>query len=296
MAILKKIIKHVDFLKKLNLINIKQTSIFSNIYHCCTQKTASQWFKDLFMDPIFYRYTGLDVCSFVDWRQYFINETMDNDLPMIDVSTKFYTECVDLHPLPEHTIGGYFYVGYETYKEIPKQNNYRTFFIMRDPRDIVISWYFSTLHSHGLSAHIKKCRSELDRLSLVEGLKFSIDTINGFGLFSGQKSWAENAKKDGNVKIFYYEDFARDNNHFIQKLFNYLMIDIPEMELQRLLERHKYELYSGGREIGDENIHSHYRKGVPGDWAQYFNDDVATHFKSVTGDLLYVLGYKDANV
>src|SRR5919112_6177189 len=32
---------------------------YGNIYHCAVRKTASQWIKALFSDPIVYRYSGL---------------------------------------------------------------------------------------------------------------------------------------------------------------------------------------------------------------------------------------------
>jgi Sulfotransferase domain len=39
--------------------------------------------------------------------------------------------------------------------------------------------------------------------------------------------------------------------------------------------------------------HHHYRKGVAGDWQNYFDSSLRRHFREVTGDLLDVLGYPD---
>lgn len=39
---------------QLATIEVKNRAPFDNIYHCCTQKTASQWFRALFNDEVFY--------------------------------------------------------------------------------------------------------------------------------------------------------------------------------------------------------------------------------------------------
>lgn len=279
-----------DFLRK--WAGVAQRVSYRNVYHCCTQKTASQWFKGLFLDQIFYEYTGLDVYSFVDWRQDVIREFLDDGLPMIEVSTRLYEGCSDLLPLPDLTVGAHLYVGYETYMALPKPANYRTFFILRDPRDIVVSWYFSTLYSHGPSPHIERCRRALEEVSLEDGLRYSIDTIEGFGLFDGQKSWVEGVTEDESARIFFYEDFAADNLVFCRELFEYLDVSLPDSQWKTLLKRNSFETYTGGREAGKEDIHSHYRRGVAGDWERYFTDRVISHFQAVTGDLVEILGYE----
>lgn len=60
-----------------------------------------------------------------------------------------------------------------------------------------------------------------------------------------------------------------------------------------LYDRNRFEKYSGGRKKGLENPNSHYRKGIAGDWINYFDDTTISHFKQVTKDLLEVLGYQE---
>ncbi|MEO1006544.1 MAG: sulfotransferase domain-containing protein, partial [Cyanobacteria bacterium J06638_38] len=40
-----------------------------------------------------------------------------------------------------------------------------------------------------------------------------------------------------------------------------------------------------------ENIKSHYRKGISGDWKNYFDNSTLNHFQQVTGNLVETLGY-----
>jgi lipopolysaccharide transport system ATP-binding protein len=53
---------------------------------------------------------------------------------------------------------------------------------------------------------------------------------------------------------------------------------------------------SGGRSKGTEDPVSHYRKGIAGDWRNYFTPRVADAFKKRFGDILIAAGYeKDLN-
>jgi hypothetical protein len=155
----------------------------------------------------------------------------------------------------------------------------------------VVSWYFSAKYSHKQVYPIPELRSNLERLDMNGGLKYIVDAWSDFGLFEAQRSWmAAPAEKQG-VRIFGYEDFARDNYAFLKILLDYLEIRMPVQELDALYARHEFSQLSGGREQGNEDQMSHFRKGTSGDWRNYFDDDVMAHFRDVTGDLLEVLGY-----
>ena len=93
------------------------------------------------------------------------------------------------------------------------------------------------------------------------------------------------------ISIFRYEDLARDNGAFLESFIEYLNISMPETELRSLQDRQKFEIHSGNRRQGQENLQHHYRKGVSGDWQNYFRGETGEHFRKVTGDLLEVLGY-----
>lgn len=271
---------------------IVQRSPYENIYHCCTQKTASQWFRAVFSDPVVYSYTGLDPHLFTAWRKNLLDECFDDSLSLLGVSEHLYSGYSVSVPIPERTIGLTLYIGYQTYAMLPKPESCRAFFLMRDPRDIVVSWYFSTRYSHApTSRFLLEFRSALEGLSFDEGLKYSMDRIQEFGLFVGQKSWAAIPQDEKDVKVFRYEDFALDNRGFLEELFAYLDIKMPDDKFEELCQRHKFEVYAGGRSRGTEDTGAHYRKGMPGDWQNYFDASLHSYFQQVTGDLLAVTGY-----
>jgi hypothetical protein len=253
-------------------MRIVRRSPYDNIYHCCTQKTASQWLRAVFSDPIVYRYTGLTVFPYTQIMDQLQDASFDELLPRRTIDTNLY-------------------IGHPTYLRIRKPQKYRTFFILRDPRDIVVSWYFSTKYSHPLIGGIAERRRDLANLSLQDGLRYAIDTLHDAGLFMIQRTWLDVPNDEENVAIFKYEDLATSNSAFLGALFPYLGIDLPERMSRWLCRRHAFAVHSGGRQQNVEDKRSHYRKGVPGDWVDYFDSDTMAHFKKVTTDLVDVLGY-----
>jgi hypothetical protein len=254
-------------------IGVLKYSPYQNIYYCCTQRTGSQWFKKIFRDPLIYQHTGLRVFHY-------------GELGLRQASFD--------GPLPERTIGTHLYIGYPTYLSIPKPERYRSFFILRDPRDVAVSWYFAARYSHGALDPIPRLRKDLKNLGLQDGLRYSIDSLEEFGLFWAQRSWMNVEQDRERIRVFRYEDFANDNRKFLEDLLDYMGVALPEDAFAALYERHAFKQVSGGREAGVEDQHDHYRKGVSGDWQNYFDDSLRIYFRKVTGDLLDVLGYQDS--
>ena len=259
---------------KYSSTEILKHSPYDNIYYCCTQKTASQWFRSVFNDPIIYQYTGLVT------------------RPYVQLGLR-YASLSDALPLK--TIGTHLYINYATYLNIPKSENYKTFFVLRDPRDAVISWYFSAKYSHVLISVIPELRRDLEQLNFTDGLKYIIDRLDEFGYFEAQRSWLSINPDDPeqtNIAIFRYEDLVVSNHSLLRKLLSYLEIKIPEVELIALGDRYKFETMTRGRSQGSENINSHYRKGISGDWKNHFDRSTLDYFYQVTHDLVETLGYQ----
>jgi len=91
--------------------------------------------------------------------------------------------------------------------------------------------------------------------------------------------------------VFRYEDLAADNKAFLAKLLKYLDVAMPEPELEALADKYAFEKLAGDRPQGQEDIQSHYRKGIAGDWKNCFDEANLEQFRQATGDLLETLGY-----
>ena len=181
-------------------------------------------------------------------------------------------------PFPRKTITGCLCIDYPSFQTIPKPQEWRAFFVRRNPRDLVVSWYFSTRNSHILNGKdMLEARGKLQKLSKEDGLLFAINWLADYGMFAAIRSWEGVA--DPNVKIFRYEDLAGPKSEeFLKELLEFIDIRIPEDEFKELVEAYSFETLSGGREPGEGDDQSHVRKGVAGDWKNHFTVRVEERF------------------
>lgn len=250
-----------------------------NIYHCTVQKCASQWVRGIFSDPRVYRYSGLTSYQY----QHHLPGKYD---PRKLTDRRFNTA------FPESTIATPLYIDYEGYTTIPKPAFYKTVFLMRDPRDVLISWYFSIKYSHPAFGEVERIRQDLHRLSESDGLLYALEFLNDYGLFQAQRSWAGATAKDPNVLLVRYEDLiGPDTLPALERLLMHCDIRMPGNVLEELLSLHSFEKLSG-RKRGQEDLRAHYRKGIAGDWHNHFNDPIRSQFAAVAGDVLDVWGYE----
>ena len=257
---------------------IKHRSVAINIYHCCVPKAGSQWIRAILSDPRTYRYSGLMPYSYQDLLP------GGFDPRRIDCLT--FSE-----PFPENRIVTPLYIDFDSFAGIPKPPRYRAFFVMRDPRDLVGSSYFSIRNSHAPMGEIPQVRKRLKEMSVTDGLLYIINRLHDGGDYVALRSWAERASTDNNVLMLRFEELTVSSNLEIFKaLFSHCDIGFPEKKLEQILQTYSFIRLSG-RQPGEENRSSHYRKGEPGDWKNHFDETVTKAFKDITGDLLVCLGY-----
>ena len=246
--------------------SIEAKSKFENVYHCSVPKTASTWLKRIFIDARAIAHSGL-----FPFQAEFINKSAT--IPLKSIVT------------------GTFAINYNSFQKLEKPKEYRAFFVMRDPRDIVISAYFSNRYSHKLMDHIAETRKILESQSLEEGILYTIETLRD--VFTILRSWVNGARDNPNILILRYEDITGEFAfQSFQKLFNHCDIKISDDLISEILEDYSFENMSQGRTQGSEDRNSHYRKGQHDDWKNYFNSTIRSKFEAVAEDLVGDLDYE----
>ncbi len=269
----------VQVLKR-NPFSVRRRSPLDNIYHCCVQKTGSQWIRALFSDPRVFQYSGLTPYSY----QLFQPGGSD---PRLLCERKIETA------FPRKTIGVGIYIDYPSYAAIPKPAEFRTVFIMRDPRDIVVSAYFSQRYSHQVMGTLDERRKKLNEVSESEGIRMIVEKMRRSTLFQALGSWVGSDRQDERVRLVKYEDLiGPDKMEHFRILFQHCCIELPDGILGSLMDDYSFEKMSG-RKPGQEDRQSHLRKGAAGDWRNHFDDAVAEEFYRITGNLVKDLGYDD---
>jgi hypothetical protein len=184
------------------------------------------------------------------------------------------------------------YINFESFAAMPKPAEFRAFFVVRDPRDLVVSHYFSSRYSHVENPAVLEERSRLVGLSESEGMEIHTRYMADRGIFDALRSWAERSADDNRIAIFRFEDLVGEHQlHWMQKLASFCDIRIPTADLESILSRLSFARLSGGRKPGEENKFHKYRSGKHGDWQKYFDEAVATAFLEVAGNLPQTLGY-----
>jgi hypothetical protein len=131
--------------------------------------------------------------------------------------------------------------------------------------------------------------------------------LSGEGVFTEERlrgaarSWNERVGKtaeDGpallgpNYTEVRYEDLLDRPNEEVARLAGFLGADTREKAVQQAVRSASFEKLSRGRERGQEDTSSFYRKGVAGDWANYFTERDKEIYKEEAGELLIRFGYE----
>lgn len=250
-----------------------------NVYHCCVQKTGSQWIKSILGDKLIFRNSGLKTYSYQKY------------LPTKGDPRRI-TERIFDHPLPENTIATPLYLDYHCYSSIKKPEEYRTFFVFRDPRDITVSWYYSVKYIHPIMGRIQEHRDKLHLLSIAEGLSYCINYLNEYGIFKALESWLDFAEADSYVILIRFEDMIDPEKQLsiLSSLFQHCCFELTDRDIERLLKKYRFDLMKKKHSRGGI---SPYRKGTPKDWKNHFNEDLIAQFKELTGNLVKRMGYEE---
>jgi hypothetical protein len=236
-------------------------------------------------------------------------------------------------------------------RHVPAIGPLRGFHVVRDPRDLIVSAYFSHLYSHpvrmwpGLVEHRQRLQSLDETDGMLLEIEYSAPVIESI------LNWNYT---NPDILEVHMEDLVRSPYEGFMHIFEFLglvqpttrLVDpwgemrtalattfrqwrhrvharrvqlgaqastsdapgrksaglrrlrqrhLPPGHLLETVYRHRFETKTGGRTVGVENTHSHYRKGSPGDWVNHFKPVHIEAFKRRFGDGLVHLGYEKDN-
>jgi len=178
-------------------------------------------------------------------------------------------------------------------------NDIRMVLMLRDPRDVVVSFMF-----HIRRDQFSPWQATMLGLSYDEGILACIEGRPGLRSIvehmQFSKSWLDQTFPLCCVR---YEDYNQDPMRETQRVFQFLGIPLRPRFLRSIVNRNLFErrtigrrIWTPGRKPGQENQASHFRKGIVGDWKNYFTEIHIQRFKEVAEQLLIDLGYeKDSN-
>lgn len=186
---------------------------------------------------------------------------------------------------------------YHMHRFIPVDSvRQRTVYIMRDGRDTLVSKYFHLVREGGeLKTRFER---ELQCPLLAENIQ---ENMSAFILFM-QKNRVSST--DYRVHL---EEWKKHSDKYITVRYEDLLTH-PEAELMRILGRLTHHTATlakvreainkqdfsaiTNRKRGEQDLGSFNRKGISGDWRNYFTPESAKAYDSYAGDLLLETGYE----
>lgn len=97
---------------------------------------------------------------------------------------------------------------------------------------------------------------------------------------------------DGRYFEVKYEEILADPEHHFTQMIEFLDTDADESLVEEIVKENSFESRSGNRALGIEDPKSFLRKGIAGDWANYFTERDKRLYKEEAGGLLIRLGYE----
>jgi len=161
---------------------------------------------------------------------------------------------------------------------ILKKNKINYCIIYRDLRDAALShcFYVKSTPWH------PECQ-EYRNFDIKECLKiFCSNRLDEW--INWIRSWRENRDKEHSIEIT-YEELLRNTTATFSKLVQLFELDNSNETIQVIIEKNRFS----NMKKKDSNF---FRKGVSGDWKNYFDDEIKGIFKDKAGDLLRELGYE----
>ena len=178
-------------------------------------------------------------------------------------------------------------------------NMHNVLIVWRDGRDVLVSQYFHSLFKNekGNERLVDRCRGDLDFTDYD-------DVANNLPKFMEyvyehkrnlRMSWSEFVQnwvgRSGCVEVK-YEDLRVRPVEELQRVVEQLSgQESSTRRMAEIVEANSFERMSG-RKAGKEDTSSFMRKGIVGDWKNYFTQEAKEQFHTYAGDALVKLNYE----
>ncbi len=153
--------------------------------------------------------------------------------------------------------------------------NIKKICILRDPKDVVVSWHFNLIRK-GRKSPEEPISDKFVKNYCLGTIKSELRSLLAY---------------EGEVHTLTYEALHQNPEVVVRDLLGYLQIKASDEIIQNMINQASFEhltkVDSGGRsrQPGEQSIGSHYRKGIVGDWKNYLDPAQAEIVDKLTKDL-----------
>ena len=152
--------------------------------------------------------------------------------------------------------------------------DFRAFHVVRDPRDILVSGYFSHLKTHPTEnwPNLISFRKRLQSAVVDKGLRLEMDFM--YRVWLRMAGWP---LLHPNILTMRLEDFGDAYAERFRTLFTFIGLfqqGLTEAAFEQIMHDNAVKKIAAGKTThGKTNMSAHYRKGQHGDWRNYLTDE-----------------------
>ncbi len=245
------------------------------VLHITQQKSGSQWVRDVLTAPEIWPISGFPSAG--------ISLTTDNGV---------------LPDLVDGSFAGPIYNFSKSDWTTWRREADRAVVVIRDPRDVLVSLMHSLMYSHAT----REDGAEMSVAGLsVSGQRKRLLTMSSDELrlesllldFASMQDWYLSWSSGGDVsaRLLRYEDIVADQLGTFAETVNWLGWKVPPETLANVVHRLSFKQRSG-RKPGEGDKFSHYRKGVAGDWRNFFSRKIGQRFEELYPGVLALTAYE----
>jgi len=175
---------------------------------------------------------------------------------------------------------GYFYGATRKFRKIRHLEKYKVLMVLRDPRDVLTSNYYSAKFSHPILNF--KGQRQREKLHQTTIDKFVRDKASFFKPI--YQEYIQVLDQYPHIFFSRYEDIIGDFSKWLEQLMDYL-----EIEDETLLQKLQTDLKSSGNKKEDQ--YSHRRRVTPGDHKEKLQPETIAYLDKYFQEQLSFLNY-----
>jgi len=203
---------------------------------------------------------------------YFLSNTQEDTMRTIDWSA---------------TKRGYFFGPFRHYHPaLPPLDEYKVILMVRDPRDVLTSLYFSHAYSHTIpSGTGAKAQSSLQIRN--EALQHTIDEYvlkEASTYFYRYREYAQKLLHKPNLLFVRYEDMVTDFEKWLDPIITFLDVEVKKEMINQIMREANFK-------VERENVYVHKRQVDPGDHKRKLKTETIMQLTAECADILEAYGY-----
>jgi len=144
-----------------------------------------------------------------------------------------------------------------TIKNMENYKKFKVVLMLRDPRDVMTSLYFSSAYSHEIQPSQEQAIQAVRKLALGSKIDDYVLENNKFFLFN-YNFYCRELLGESNVLLVTYEEMVNNFPAWLRTVIDFLQIEVSQGFIESLVKEVEFDVI-------EENVYAHKRQVKPGD-------------------------------